>query len=73
MVLAVDMVLTVTGHNEHVALFQGAVALGTPDECQVWSLCDSFYVIQFSFIKICFSAVFKGMDGARSKGRRQLS
>ena len=73
MVLAVDMVLTVTGHNEHVALFQGAVALGTPDECQVWSLCDSLYVIQFSFIKICFSAAFEGMDGARSKGRRQLS
>ena len=52
MVLAVDMVLTVTCHNEHVALFQGAVALGTPDECQVWSLCDSLYLIQFSFIKL---------------------
>ena len=73
MVLAVDMVLTVTGRSEHVALFQGAVALGTPDECQVWSLFDSLYVIQFSFIKICFSAAFEGMDGARSKGRRQLS
>ena len=48
MVLAVDMVLTVTGHTEHVALLERAVALGTPDECQVWSL--SLYVIQFSFI-----------------------
>ena len=73
MVLAVDVVLTVTGHTEHVALFEGAVALGTPDECQVWSLGDSLYVIQFSVIKICFSAAFEGMDGARSKGRRQLS
>ena len=73
MVLAVDMVLTVTGHTEHVALFEGAVALGTPDKCQVWSLCDSLYVIQFFFIKICFSAAFEGMDEARSKGHSQLS
>ena len=69
MVLAVDVVLTVTGHTEHVALFEGAVALGTPDECQVWSLCDSFYVIQFSFIKLCyFSAAHEGMEGRGQKG-----
>ena len=69
MVLAVDMVLTVTGHTEHVALFEGAVALGTPDECQVWSLCDSLYVIQFSFIKLCyFSAAHEGMEGRGQKG-----
>ena len=63
MVLAVDMVLTVTGHTKHVTLFEGAVALGTPDECQVWSLCDSLYdVIQFSFIKLyCFSAAHEGI------------
>ena len=70
MVLAVDMVLTVTGHNEHVALFQGAVALGTPDECQVWSLCDSLYVIQFSFIKIycVFLLCSKGWMGRGQTG-----